>query len=235
MSFSYWLMIARIVSKHVVELNVINLVVSLSLEPLEDDLIFFFGNLELHRVKDGSEASVGNEAALALILVLEEGLNEEALVADEPAEALEAGIEDLFFVSRKLMLRIKDRGSLEVDGLFKGVLLEILHSENLLKDFVDSNIVNFSSIPSYSEFFLKNFELFVSEIDLLSIEDTSELLRSDGTLSKKIVVLEELAQADAVLLHLRLQLKDELVKLSSTLEGVDLAHVLGLSHFLAGA
>lgn len=91
-----------------IELNVVDLVVGLCLESLEDDLVLFLAYLELHGIEDGSEACVGDEAALALVLVLEEGLDQEALVANEPTEALKAGVEDLLLTGVELVLGVKD-------------------------------------------------------------------------------------------------------------------------------
>ena len=45
-------MVARVVSEHVVELNVVNFVGGLGLEPLEDDCHLFFGHLHAEVVED---------------------------------------------------------------------------------------------------------------------------------------------------------------------------------------
>ena len=116
-------MIARVASKHMIEFNVIDLIVGLSLEPLEYNRVLFIRDLQLHVVEYGSESSVRNEAALALVLVLEEGLDEEALVADEPAEALHALIQKLLFITAQDVLGVQDRGGMELLGLLQGVFL----------------------------------------------------------------------------------------------------------------
>ena len=217
-----------------IELNVVDLVVSLGLESLEDNGVLLLADLQLHGVEDGSEPGVSNEPALALVFVLEEGLDEEALVAHEPAEALHASIEDLLFIRGKLVLGVQNRGCIELEGLLQGVLLKILQGKDLLHLFVELHVVDLGRVVRYGEVLLKKFKFLIGEVDLLSIKNTSELLRSDGTLSQDIMILEELLQADSVLLDLRLELEYELVELGLTIEHVDLADVLGLSALISG-
>ena len=92
-------MISRVVSEDVIEFDVVDLVVSLSLESLKDDFVFLLCDLELHGVEDGSEPCVGYESTLALVLVLEKWFNQEPLVLDEPSESLKASIKNLFLFS----------------------------------------------------------------------------------------------------------------------------------------
>ncbi len=92
-------MISGVASKDIVEFDVVDFIVSLRLEPLEDDFVLLITYLQLHVVKDGLEASVSNESALALVFILEEGLDQESLVADEPAESLHATVKDLLLFS----------------------------------------------------------------------------------------------------------------------------------------
>ena len=105
---SHRLVISRVVSEDMIELNIVDLVVGLSLEPLKDDLVLFLAYLELHGIEDGSEACVGDKAALALVLVLEEGLDQKALIADEPSEALKTRVEDFFLTGVELVLGVED-------------------------------------------------------------------------------------------------------------------------------
>lgn len=90
-------MITRIASKNVIKFNVVDFIVGLCLEALENNFVFLLAYVQLHVIEDGSKASVGNEAALALVLVLEEGLYQQALVANKPAHALKASIQNLLF------------------------------------------------------------------------------------------------------------------------------------------
>ena len=221
-------MISRVVSQHVIKLHVIDLIVSLCLESLEYDLVFLGRDLELHVIEYGAEPRIGHEAALALVLILEEGLNQEALVSHEPPQALHARIKGFLFLRAQDMLRVENRRRIELNCLLKGVLLESLDSEDLLNGLVERDIVDLSGIPWYSEVLLEGLKLFVGEVDLLGVEHTAEFLGGDGTLAEGVVILEELVEADAVLLDLRLKLEDERVELLNTPEGVDLADVLSL-------
>ena len=58
------------------------------------------------------------------------------------------------------------------------------------------------------------------------MKDTSELLLDDDALPQRVVVLEELAESDAVLLDLSLELEHQLGDLSLANEGSLLANVL---------
>jgi hypothetical protein len=205
-------MVTGIASKNVIKFNVVDFIVGLGLEALENNFVFLIADLQLHVVEDGAEAGVRDEAALALVLVLEEGLDQEALVADEPAETLEASIQNLLLILGKHILRVKDRWSLKIDGLLQGVFLEVLKCEDRFDCLIEINVVYLVRIVRYWVGLLKQFIFFVSQVDLLCKEDSSELLRGNGTLSKRVVVLEELTQADAVLLNLSLKLEEKLVK-----------------------
>ena len=59
----------------VIKLDVVDLVGGVSLEALVDEGILFFSHVELHAIEDRSESTVANESTVALVLVLEEGLD----------------------------------------------------------------------------------------------------------------------------------------------------------------
>jgi len=61
--------------QNVIELNVVDFIGGLRLEAFPNQGELLFGHMELLVVEDGLEASVGDEATAALVLVLEEGLN----------------------------------------------------------------------------------------------------------------------------------------------------------------
>ena len=194
-----------------IKLNVVNLIVCLCLESLENNLVLLIADLELHGVEDGSEAGVGNESALALVLVLEEGLNPETLVAHEPSQALQASLQHLLFFIVQHILRVKNRRCIEHDSLLQRILLKVLQSEDLFNSLIEFNVVNFSRIARYSKVTFKNLEFFICQVDLLGEKNTSEFLRSYDTLSEDIVILEELSQTDSILLGLSLKLEEECI------------------------
>ena len=99
-SISLRIMVTRIASKNVIKFNVVDFIVGLCLESLENNFVFLIADLQLHIVEDGSEASVRDEATLAPVFVLEEGLDKEALVADEPAQTLKASVQYLLLIFR---------------------------------------------------------------------------------------------------------------------------------------
>ena len=110
-------MVARIVSKNMIKLDIVDLVVSFGLESLEYNLVLLRTDLKFHCVKDRLEAGVSDESALATVLVLEEGLDQEAVVADEPAQTFQTAVQDDFLASREHVLRVQDRRSRELLGL----------------------------------------------------------------------------------------------------------------------
>ena len=81
-------MVARVVSKDVVELDVVDLIGCLGHESLEDDCVLFLAHGHPEVVEDGAEASERNEARSASVLVLEVGLDEQASVLHLGAQAL---------------------------------------------------------------------------------------------------------------------------------------------------
>ena len=110
-------MIAGVASKDKIKLNIVDLIICLGRESFEDDLVFFFTDLKFHSIEDRSEASVGHETALALVLVLEEGLNQETLVSYDPSKALHAGVKDLILIGVQQIFGVKDRRSVELNCL----------------------------------------------------------------------------------------------------------------------
>lgn len=197
-----------------IKLDVVDLVVGFGLEAFENNLILLLADLKFHCVKDRHEPRVGDEAALALVLVLEERLDQESSVTHVPAESLEAALEHFLLCIGEDALRVEDRRSLEFHGLLKGVLLEVLLGEDRLNRLVEVDIVDLSGVLGYGELPLEDLELLVCQIDLLAIKDASELLRGNGALAKEVVVLEELAQSDSVLLNLGLNLEHQLLILA---------------------
>ena len=89
-------MITRVVSQHMVKLNVVDFVGCSSLESLLNDGVLRICYLHPEVVKDGLEACEGDEACAVAVLVLEVGLDQDAAVSDIGSEALEASDQDTF-------------------------------------------------------------------------------------------------------------------------------------------
>ena len=113
MSCSKGLVITRVASKHVVELNVIDFVCSLCLESLLNNCKFLLAHLHFEIVKDGSETSKGNKSTSASVFVLEERLDQQASVLNICAQTLEGGNQNFFFSSVQNILWIKNRRCIE--------------------------------------------------------------------------------------------------------------------------
>ncbi len=107
-------MVARVVSEHVVELNVINLVGCLRLESLLNNVQLLLVHLHAEIVKDGAEASECDEPTSASVLVLEVRLNQQASVLHICAQSLQALDQNFFFSSVQNILRVENGGSIEI-------------------------------------------------------------------------------------------------------------------------
>ena len=110
------LVVARVVSEDVVELDIIDLVGSLGLETSLNDVELLLRHLHFEVVEDGTESGERNEAAAALVLILEVWLDQKASVFDVSAEALEHGDKDSFLLVVEHILRVQDRRGIEATG-----------------------------------------------------------------------------------------------------------------------
>jgi hypothetical protein len=68
-------MITRVMPKHMVKLHIIDLIGSLRLESLLNDVQFFLGHLHAEIVENGTEAGECDKSTSASIFVLEVWLN----------------------------------------------------------------------------------------------------------------------------------------------------------------
>ena len=73
---SVWFVVPWVFSQHEVEFNVVDLVGRLRCESFLDQVIFPLGQLQLKVVEDRSETGEVDEAAAALVFVLEEWLDQ---------------------------------------------------------------------------------------------------------------------------------------------------------------
>lgn len=67
-------------------------------------------------------------------------------MANEPAEALKAFIEDFFFLRVEDVLGVKNGGGMELLCLLEGVLLQVLEGEDVLDCLIKVNVVDFGII-----------------------------------------------------------------------------------------
>ena len=195
------LVVTRVVPKHVVELHVVDLVGGLGLEALLNDGVLLVGHLHFEVVEDGAEAGEGDEARAALILVLEVRLDQQAAVLHIRAEAHQAGDKHLLFVVVEHVLWIQDGGRLELVGPLCWLLLEVLIREDSVKVVAEGRVVDKAGVIGQGERFLQSLVLLWGQEDALSVERATELLGWKVALAKSVVVLEELVQADTVLLY----------------------------------
>lgn len=150
-------MVSGVVSEYPVKLNIINFVCGLSLESLVNEVELTLGDYYFHVVKDRSESGVGNEPTVALVLILEEWLDQESSVSDVSSNSSEAGLEVSLLRLAKLVLWIKDGWGLEGTQCFSWVFLKIFLCEDAFDLLVESHVVDLGWISWASEVILKKF------------------------------------------------------------------------------
>lgn len=91
-----------------VKLNIVDLIGSLCLEPLVDDSEFFFGDVKLEEVKDGSESSVGDEPGVRFVFVLEVRFDQKSSVSCLKSDSLQACLKLSFLAGVEHIKRVKD-------------------------------------------------------------------------------------------------------------------------------
>jgi len=95
-------------AQHIVELNVVDLVSCLGLEPCVKQSEFCFARVQLEVVHNLTEASHRNETAGALVLILEERLDQKAAEANLFAEALQGRVKLLLLLLVKHIKRVQN-------------------------------------------------------------------------------------------------------------------------------
>lgn len=79
--------VSREVPHDIIEFNIVDFVGSAGLESLVDKIEFFIVELESLVIEDRSESGGGDEAALALVFILEEWLDQEASKSHNGADS----------------------------------------------------------------------------------------------------------------------------------------------------
>jgi len=122
-------------------------------------------------------------------------------VLDVDSKSRQAGIQFLFLFICELVLWIKDRGSVVLRQGGSWVLLKTLICKNFLNFLVEVEVSDSNWIDWATEIVFEQLVLFLGQLDFLGIQGCPEFSGLDGSLSKRIVILEELAQSDSVSLH----------------------------------
>ena len=201
-----------------VEFNVIDFIGCLSLESLIDQVVFTIGYPQLLSVEDRPETGVGNETTVALVLVLEEWLDQQSAVSDVSSNSLHANVEFGLFSFRQLSLSIQDGWRIVSGQGFLWCLLQILLCEDFLNLFIEVEVSNLQWVPRASVVVLKFLIFFSRQLEFLCIQCGSELGGLNGTLSKWIMILEELTDSNSVSHDVVLDLLHEWINVSSTSE-----------------
>lgn len=192
-----------------VELDVVDLICCLGLEPSQNDVVLLLGYLHAEVVEDGAEAGEGDEARSAPVLVLEVGLNQEASVLHLSTKSLQSRDQDLLLLSVKHVLGVEDRGGIERVGAGRWVLLQGFIREDGVQFVTESHIVNESGIVGKGIVLFKSLELNGRERDSLRMKGASVFLAGQVSLSQSVVVLEKLEKSDSIALHNLLDLCHE--------------------------
>ena len=152
-------------------------------------------------IENGPKSGIRHKAALRLILVLEEWLDEESAVLHVSSNSHHCHLELLLFLLSKLILGVQDRGSRIIGQSLGWILLQIFGSEDLLDFFVEVEVSHLGWLCRVSVVILQQLILLRGQLYLLGVEGRSELGCIDLALSQWVVVLEEFADSDSVSLH----------------------------------
>ena len=71
-----------------IELDVVDFIRRLCLEPLVDQVVFPVGDPQLLIIKNGSEAGVADKSTITLVLILEEWLDQKSSVSHVHSNSL---------------------------------------------------------------------------------------------------------------------------------------------------
>jgi len=121
--YPHSLSIPRVKSQHMVELHIIDFILSSCLEPLVDEEVFSVSYPQLLVVEDTSEPGVADKSTLGLVFVLEEWFNQQTTVFHICANSQQNGVELTLLGGGKLVAGVEDGGHFEVGERFGGVLL----------------------------------------------------------------------------------------------------------------
>lgn len=122
--------IAWVVSKHVVKFNVVDFVCSLSHESLENNTILLVRHLHTEVVEDWLETCEGNKSRSVTILILEVWLDQKTTVFHISAQTLETSDQNLLLRVIQNVLGIQDWGCIESVRFCRWVLFKCFIRED---------------------------------------------------------------------------------------------------------
>jgi len=191
--------VSRVVSEHMIELDVIDLIGCLSGETALNDGVLFFRDPHLEVVEDRPEASESDEASSGAVLVLEVRLDQQSSVCDICSESGEAGNENSLLSLIEDILRVEDGGGLPLSDGLCWVLFEVWVGENEVSLFHEVDVVHQFWVLRGGEVLLEGIKFGIGQVNPLSEEGASEFGSWNISLAENIVVLEEFEESDSVL------------------------------------
>lgn len=108
LSRSEGLVVAGVLSQHEVELHVVDLIGSLSLESLQNDSILLVSHLHAEVVKDGLESGESNKSRSVTILVLEVRLDQKAAILHISGQSCKGSNQYLLLLVIQNVLGVQD-------------------------------------------------------------------------------------------------------------------------------
>ena len=149
-------------------------------------------------IKDRSEPGVGDKTTLALVLVLEEWLDQKSAVSHVSSNSDHGSLQLLFLLWRHGHLGIQDRWSRVVAQRLSWILLQHLIGEDLLYGLVEVKVPDLGGFCLITEVILQDLVLLGRQLYFLSIEGGSELCSVNLALAQWVMVLKELSDSDSV-------------------------------------
>jgi len=175
-----------------IKFYIIDFICSFSLESFIDKIVFSICYPQLLAVENRSESGVRHETTIALVLILEEWLNKQSSVSYISANSLHAFLKFLFFSLSTTARCGQNRWSHICSQSLLWNLLQVLLSEYPLNVLVELKVSDFDWISGISVVIFKSVVLFSSQLKFLCIQCSSKFGCFDGSLSKRIMVLQEL-------------------------------------------
>ena len=184
-----------------IKFDVIDLICCLCSETFLDDSVFLLRNLHLEVVEDRSETSEVNKACSCAIFVLEVWLNQEPSVFHISSKSLQTSNKNFFFSIVEHIFWIKNRWGFELFQSLCWVFLKVSICENGIICFAEGDIVNQTSVLWSRIMVFEGIEFCGSQLNSLSIKNTSEFLGRDITFAENIMILEEFQKSNTILLN----------------------------------
>lgn len=184
-----------------IKFAVIDLICCLCAETFLDDSVFLFRDLHLEVVEDRSETSEVNKACSCAVFVLEVWLDQESSVLHISSKSLQTANKNLFFSIVEHIFRIKNGWCTERVQSLCWVFLEVSICENGIICFAEGDIINQTSILWSCILGFEGIEFCGSQLNSLSIKNTSEFLCWDIAFAENIMILEEFQKSNTILLN----------------------------------